>query len=176
MPPRTTLEPVVARVLVWCLATLLLIPAVVISLWLHRIKNEPPPAFREIEGELGSYTFDTSKRSGRTTLFSLTSHEGRFWTQALSRSEVAQYWSTKPTHLRFYVQTNSTYSPIQGDAVKTFGLWVNGKRIQSLDEKMNEEMVYEEMLRWLSVLMYGLAIALVIFGYWHARPKSTQGV
>ena len=153
----------VSRLVLLGLSLVLLLVAVQLSQWFARTKSEPQPEFQALSGRLAQYWVDTSGKSKRTTLFAIEGASGRFWTQALSHDDVLARWKPGHTELGFHVQTNRTYLPMHGDAVKTFGLLENGREIQGLEQKLEDESAQMTIIRGLSYVMYGLALALALY-------------
>lgn len=159
------LPPHAVRAILWSVASLLLLVAAMLTWKIYVDATAPPPRFELIEGRLGTFKLDTSGKSSTTVLFSIDGRPGRYWTQAMSHSEVANSWQTRPRHLKFYIQSNGHWRPKHGDAVKTFGLWVDGQQVQSLEQRLGEDRVLGGIIQVLCVVVYALAFGCFVWAY-----------
>jgi hypothetical protein len=91
----------------------------------------------------------------------------RFWTDALDEAAAANVLNKRGAEVRTYVLPNSTKVPIDG-AVKSYGLWVNGGQIESLeDEIASEEFIFRFVLPALAIFL----IVLAVFIHLKSRGK-----
>lgn len=114
--------------------------------------------FSEVRGHLESYHIYRSYQ-GRYPKTILILEEGqRFWTDALDQSGAANVLNKRGVEVRTYVLPHSTMVPIDG-AVKSYGLWVNGHQVKSLDEEIaSEELIFHVLLPALAIFVLALAI------------------
>ena len=93
----------------------------------------------EVRGHLESYYFNQWGRGHDDYNTVLILEEGsRFWTDALNRETAKSVLSERGLEIRLYVESNSTAVLIDG-AVKSYGLWVNGQEVESLDVAFGRE-------------------------------------
>jgi hypothetical protein len=100
----------------------------------------PKPAdLSEVRGHLESYYFNQWGRGHGDYNTILILEEGsRFWTDVLNKDTAKSILNERGSEIRLYVESNSTNVPIDG-AVKSYGLWVNGQEIESLDAAFGRE-------------------------------------
>jgi hypothetical protein len=113
-----------------------------------------------MEGNVAKFSFQ--KGESPKMIFSLSGIPGRFWTQAISTSEATATWKGRPVKVRFYVAPDSRAKPIDGDATRAFGLWVNQQMIRSLDDDVNSDGFALSMMPWLAVLGFAFAVGMLV--------------
>ena len=125
--------------------------------------------FSEVRGHLESYHIYRSP-GGRYPKTIVILEEGhRFWTDALDQGDAANVLKKRGVEVRTYVLPHSTKVPIDG-AVKSYGLWVNGRRVESLEAEIaSEEFIFRVVLPALAVFL----IALAVFIHLKSRGKYT---
>lgn len=166
-PGRTSglQSPRVARIALVVAAIVLFHICSQLTMVLRRDK-ESPPQFKQVSGRLKTYSFDKSYKESRTTVFDIDGSPERFWTTALSYKEVSSLWKPGSTQLSFFVQTNRTYS-----TVKTFGMVVDGREVQSLKDNIAEGAID---IMWLGALRFvtlGLAVATLLYAFFGRFDK-----
>lgn len=114
--------------------------------------------FSEVQGHLASYHI-YSASGGRYPKTIVVLEEGhRFWTAALDQSSAGNVLTKRGMEVRTYVLPDSTKVPIDG-AVKSYGLWVNGRQVESLEaEVASETLILRVGSPALALLMIVLAV------------------
>ena len=123
--------------------------------------NEPVPQaadFSEVRGHLASFHIYSSS-GGRYPKTIVVLEEGhRFWTAALDQDGAARVLRKRGVEVRTYVLPQSTKVPIDG-AVKSYGLWVNGRQVESLESELaGETLVLRLGLPALAIFLFALAV------------------
>ena len=121
----------------------------------------------EVRGHLDSYYFRQWGRGQDDYNTVVILEEGyRFWTNALDKGNAGNVLKERGAEVRFYVEPHSTNVPIDG-AVKSYGLWVNGQQIESLDATFGRERFYVRFV-FPAVGIFSIAVAVFI----HRRSKA----
>jgi len=118
----------------------------------------------EIDGPFASYTVEADRSpfaflSKRRiyVLFKLENHDGRFWSQYLG-ANAGTVLSQKGVPIRLYVAPHPRTHSINGDGVKTYGLYVDGSEIVSPDNALEADwMVVHWVFPVIGALMLWLA-------------------
>ena len=123
--------------------------------------NAPIPQatdFSEVRGHLASYHIFSSS-GGRYPKTIVVLEEGhRFWTAALDQGSAAKVLKKRGAEVRTYVLTHSTKVPIDG-AVKAYGLWVNGRQVESLEAEIaSDKLMLRVGLPALAIFLLALAV------------------
>ena len=123
--------------------------------------NEPAPQaadFSEVRGRLASYHIYSSS-GGRYPKTIVVLEEGqRFWTDALDGGGAEKVLKKRGVEVRTYVLPHSTKVPIDG-AVKSYGLWVNGRQVESLEaEVASETLILRFGFPALAIFLLALAV------------------
>jgi len=123
--------------------------------------------FSEVRGHLESYHIYRSP-GGRYPRPIVILEEGhRFWTGALDEESAASVLKKRGVEVRTYALPHSTKVPIDG-AVKSYGLWVNGQQVKSLEEEIaSEEFINRFGFPALAIFL----IALAVFIHLKSRRK-----
>lgn len=134
--------------------------------------NAPVPQaadFAEVRGHLASYHIYSSS-GGRYPKTIVVLEEGlRFWTSALDEGGAGNLLKKRGSEVRTYVLPDSTKVPIDG-AVKSYGLWVNGRQVESLEAELaSETLVLRVGLPALALLLFALAVYIHL----KSRGKDT---
>ena len=119
----------------------------------------PQPAdFSEVRGHLASYHIYSSS-GGRYPKTIVVLEEGhRFWTDALDKSGADKVLNKRGVEVKTYVLPNSTKVPIDG-AVKSYGLWVKGRQVESLEAEIaSETLILRVGLPALALFLLALAV------------------
>jgi hypothetical protein len=115
----------------------------------------------EIRNTIDSYYINQKHdRSGvhYTIIFVLINGD-HYWTNAVNKDTANNILKAK-SEVRFYVNPHSTAKPIDG-AAKSYGLWVSGQQIKSLDSALKQERSNYYFARTSGIL---LALCLVFVG------------
>ena len=112
----------------------------------------------EVRGHLASYHIYSSS-GGRYPKTIVVLEEGhRFWTAALDRGGAGKVLTKRGAEVKTYVLPHSTKVPIDG-AVKSYGLWVNGRQVESLESELaGETLVLRLGLPALAIFLLALAV------------------
>ncbi|HXD29651.1 MAG TPA: hypothetical protein VN643_00950 [Pyrinomonadaceae bacterium] len=123
--------------------------------------------FSEVRGHLGSY-YIYRFPGGRYPKTIVILEEGhRFWTDALDEGSAAAVLKQRGIEVRTYVLPHSTKIPIDG-AVKSYGLWVTGLQVKSLEAEIaSEEFVFRVLLPALAIFLMALAVFI------HLKSRRT---
>lgn len=119
----------------------------------------------EVRGHLESYYFwQTGRGKGDYTTIISLEEDHRFWTDALDKETAPALLKEQGREIRTYMDFNSTDAPINSGSIKSYGLWVDGKQVISLDEALSKE---KSTVRfWRPVLgMFFLAVAIYVHRY-----------
>jgi hypothetical protein len=93
----------------------------------------------------------------------------RFWTDALDKDGAGKVLKRRGVEVRTYVLPHSTKVPIDG-AVKSYGLWVNGRRVESLEAEIaSETLILRVGLPALAIFL----LALAVYIHLKSRGKYT---
>jgi hypothetical protein len=138
------------------------------ALTMHR---PGPDEVKEITGTLVSYVaYDGKNRHGPSRKVILTLAQEpyvRFWTDAISKKEAPGILMTG-SRIRLFVQRVRTATPVEGNALKAYGLWVDGRELQSLKDGLEEERWFQ----WLGMPLLGLFLILLGAGIFKSRKKT----
>ncbi len=118
---------------------LLLCLGIVFVVLTFTTSNPKATDLSEVRGHLESYYFNQWGRGHddyNTVL--ILEEDSRFWTDALNKDTAKSLLNTRGIEVRLYVEANSTNVTTDG-AVKSFGLWVSGQEIESLDAAFGRE-------------------------------------
>ena len=123
----------------------------------------------EVRGHLASYHIYSSP-GGRYPKTIVILEEGhRFWTAALDQGGADRVLKMRGVEVRTYVLPHSTKVPIDG-AVKSYGLWVNGRQVESLEAEIaSETLILRVGLPALAIFL----LALAVYIHLKSRGKYT---
>jgi hypothetical protein len=112
----------------------------------------------EVRGHLASYHIYSSP-GGRYPKTIVILEEGhRFWTAALDQGGADNVLKKRGVEVRTYVLPHSTKVPIDG-AVKSYGLWVNGRQVESPEAEIaSETLILRVGLPALAIFLLALAV------------------
>ena len=118
----------------------------------------------EIDGRLASYTVEADRsavafmsKRHNYVLFNLENRDGRFWSEYLG-ANAGTVFSEIGTPIRLYVSPHPRTHSINGDGVKTYGLYVDGSEIVSPENAIGvDSMVVRWVLPVLGTLILWLA-------------------
>jgi hypothetical protein len=94
-----------------------------------------------VEGMLVSYSVHRGN-SGNSSLFSLfhlRGHTGRFWNDAAKNGSAHRLDGHIGETVRVMYDPHGHFTPIDGDAVKSYGLWIGGVEIVSASDAVNTD-------------------------------------
>jgi hypothetical protein len=103
-----------------------------------------PPAMQDlvpVEGRLQGYSVVRvgSRASHLHGLLKLEGRPGRFWNDALKGSDAYQLERKEGSVVRVFYAPQDRRRVIAGDAVESYGLWVNGVEIASPASSLHED-------------------------------------
>lgn len=133
-----------------------------------------PPSTHDlvpVEGPLVSYSlFRTQSRSpDLLALIALGGHQGRFWNDALKNGTARQLEGKTGVRVRVMYDPKSRLRPEAGDAVKSYGLWVDGVELAPAESALGTD-------RFLAfVFIPGMGLLMIGFGYRRFRKFSRAG-
>ena len=123
--------------------------------------NAPVPQaadFSEVRGRLASYHIYSSSGGRYPKTIVLLEEGHRFWTAALDEGGAAKVLGKRGVEVRTYVLPHTTKVPIDG-AVKAYGLWVNGRQVESLESEIaSETLIFRLGLPALAIFLLALAV------------------
>ena len=130
----------------------------------------------EVSGALSSYTIEAddfwlARRPKVYVLFKVDGQRGRFWSDAVSPSDVSMIFPQPGVLLKFYVSHSGMLRATNGDAYKSWGMTVNDHQIESVDEALAHDNFFT---RWL-VPLGVIAIVMAIYG-WQRIAAPPLGV
>jgi hypothetical protein len=119
---------------------MLLGTAVGLGLLSARVFQKVPVASElvEVSGPLQSYAVYKLGRSSFKVILTLEGAPHRYWTDAVSRNQAAQVFEGK-AHVSLYAEKAPTHPPIDGDAYKSYGLWVDGLAIETPESALHRD-------------------------------------
>jgi len=128
-----------------------------------------------VTGELQVYDFAFSGRR-RVTILSLTDQPQRFWTDALppesARALLRVPLETSGSAIELFVERQPRAEPIAGDAMASYGLRIDDRTIQALDERLE----HERKLTQTTLPALGAALVLLaIFGHLWSKKRRPPG-
>ena len=123
--------------------------------------------FSEVRGHLESYHIYRDSRGRYPKTIVILEEGDRFWTDALDQDGATNVLNKRGVEVMTYVLPHSTKVPIDG-AVKSYGLWVNGRQVESLEAEIaSEEIIFRIFLPALAIFI----IALAAYTYLKSRGK-----
>ena len=112
----------------------------------------------EVRGHLDSYYIHGQTNSKTIVVLK----EGlKFWTTVLDKSSASHVLKERGVEVRTYIDPDSTAVPIDG-GVKSFGLWVNGRPVESLEAALSRESLFVRV-GFPAVAIFCLAVAVFIY-------------
>jgi hypothetical protein len=118
-----------------------------------------------IEGVLTDYSFIDGGDQFVAAL-TIAGQTGRFWTPAVPmRSGPAPF--VKGSRVRLFADAVSPSPPLDGDARKAYGLWVDARSLETVEAALDAE---RRSRRWLA----GIGLAFVSLGtlmHWRQRKQ-----
>ncbi|HKY86536.1 MAG TPA: hypothetical protein VJL90_07245 [Pseudorhodoplanes sp.] len=117
-----------------------------------------------VEGRLLSYSIESSDTAHRTrdktyVLFAITGHSGRFWTEAVSPDNVKSVFTRAGLPLKFHRKANPNAArPLNGDAVKAYGLTVDGVQIKSAQDTLRADNFAFNLIAVLGIISLLVAV------------------
>ena len=136
----------------------------------------PPPSMQElvpVEGTLVSYDMfkDGDFRSGTTLygLIQLEGHRGRYWNDALKGRSAGLLRDRIGARVRVLYQPGAWRPPMAGDAVKSYGLWVDGRELATAADALN----FDRAVAF--IVMPVLALCIIGFGCLGLRNALRTG-
>jgi hypothetical protein len=153
------------------LAGLLLVVFGVTIIFLSWLKG--PPNAEElvpVEGPLLAYSgYRTNSRNGSfLVLFRLGGHPGRFWNDAVKNGSAGLLNGHTGEVVRVMYDPHAHLSPIDGDAVKSYGLWINGVELASAEDAVNTDHVLAH------VVLPALGLLSAAIGFVRVRKWRRQ--
>jgi hypothetical protein len=132
-----------------------------------------PPRFDQlvrVEGPLVSYSlYRTHGHSpDLLALIKLGGHPGRFWNDALKNGSARLLGNRMGARVGVMYQPDGHLAPMDGDAVKSYGLWVDGVEIASARDAVN----FDRFLDFFVLPPLGVIIAAL--GYTTLRKWQRQ--
>ena len=93
----------------------------------------------------------------------------RFWTNAVTKDTAARVFAERGVEVRMYYEPRSNDVPLAG-AIKSYGLWVNGQQIESLESSLAREKSIVHF--WFpAVAIFSITVAILIY----RRNKRKHG-
>jgi len=127
----------------------------------------------EIDGPLESYTVEADRsafaflsKRHNYVLFNLGNHGGRFWSEYLG-ANAGMVLSHKGVPVRLYVSPHPRTHSINGDGVKTYGLYVDGLEIVSPENAIG---IDSAMVRW----VFPVLGAFIFWLAWRSWKKVAR--
>jgi hypothetical protein len=102
----------------------------------------PPDKFENLvpaEGPLLSYSLYRmkSRHPDTVAVFKLDGYPGRFWNDELKNGLISRLDGKIGATIRVMYQPHDRFSPIDGDAVKSYGLSIDGDKFASPEDTIN---------------------------------------
>jgi hypothetical protein len=99
---------------------------------------------------------DCHRGCTRYVILTIAGASNRYWTQAI-RHDQLELLGGVGSNIEVYAARISTHRPIDGNAVKSWGLTVNSRTIMRLEESL----IYENVLRQVVIPLLGGVLILV---------------
>jgi hypothetical protein len=131
-----------------------------------------PPSLAELvpaEGTLVSYSFyrTSGRNSDLITVFKIAGQPGRFWNDAVKNGAASLLVGHVGQKVKVLYQPHARIAPMAGDAVKSYGLWINGEEVASAESSL-------ELDRFLAYFFLpGLGLCSIGFAYWQIRQHQS---
>lgn len=127
-----------------------------------------PNSLLEVRGHLDSYDFhQTGRGKGDYTTIIALQEGRRLWTRAIAKGNAEALLRERGSEIRYYVDPKSTNVPMDGDAVKAYGLWINGRQQQSVNESISDDKVAAH------IYLPAVGIScIVVAGFFYRRNKA----
>ena len=94
----------------------------------------------EVSGPLSAFAIHESGRHRYEVLLAIDGAPHRYWTNVLSR-EQAEHQLDGRVRVSLFAEAKPSYQPIDGDAYKSWGLWIDGRRVYSVEAALAEDAV-----------------------------------
>lgn len=131
-----------------------------------------PPALQSlvvVQGPLISYSL-YEKSGGRASrrevlaVISIGGSRARFWNDALKNDDIQRLRGENGSMIRVMYAPNGRLNPIDGNAYKSWGLWINGNEIESPKTALRSDRHADFIIQLLglSLGLFGIARALYI--------------
>jgi hypothetical protein len=123
-----------------------------------------PPSMRELVPAEGHVRYCLYRHN--STLFALIKldgYPGRFWNDALKNGHADLLRGGEGSIVRVLYAPHTHYGPIAGDAVKSYGLWVNGVEISSAASALDQD----KFASYVVAPLFG--VVLSVFGFVRVR-------
>lgn len=129
-----------------------------------------PPSMQElvpVQGTLVSYSlyrFPSRSRNGDVVaLMKLAGHPARFWNDAVKNGSLNRLPGMQGHTIRMMYAPRGQTRPIGGNAVKSWGLWIDGAEIESPEDGLRTD-------RFFAYVFFPLVgLSLTVFGCIRAR-------
>lgn len=133
----------------------------------------PPPRYDQlvrVEGPLLSYSLHKShaRNPSLYALIKLGGRPGRFWNDALKDGSATLLSNRIGARVAVMYQRGGHYAPMDGDAVKSYGLWVDGVEIAAARDAVG----WDRFLAFFALPALGAVMAA--FGYARIRKWQRQ--
>ena len=131
-------------------------------------KSDPPPEdLMQVSGTLerAEVHDDCYRGCTRYVILTIAGAPGRYWTHAI-RPDQLELLGGVGSNIEVYAARTSTYRPIDGNAVKSWGLTVNSRIIMRMEESLiYENVIWQVVLPLVGgvVILIGLVMRLVGF-------------
>ena len=130
-----------------------------------------PNSLSEVSGHLSSYSFYQTGRGKGDYKTIISLQEGtRCWTNAIYKNDAEFIFKRRGQEVRYYVDPHST-KRMDRDVVKAYGLWIDGKEIQSVEETIKHD---KANARFWSPAIGIFSIGVGVFIYRRMKAKYTQ--
>jgi len=140
-----------------------------------------PPALQSLvvaQGPLISYSLykKTGRRANRREVLALISIGGsraRFWNDALKNDDIQRLRGKNGSMIRVMYAPKGQVNPIDGNAYKSWGLWINGNEIESPQAALRSDRhaVFVIQLLGLSLGLFGIVRVLYVRNGLKARES-----
>jgi hypothetical protein len=122
----------------------------------------------EVAGRLRTYRFHDGGHGRYDVLLSIEGTTKRYWTDALSRGEAdALFNRPGPVNVRLFAEVQTRYGLTAG-AQKSWGLWVDGREIKSLQAALERDVIFAHYV----MPLFGSAFFLLTLGLGRRLAKK----
>lgn len=134
----------------------------------------------EIEGHLLIHVYEVvGRHRGRggheVSILALHGNARRFWMPPLPRRESLELLLADSVSIRFYVDAKSADLSVAGKDVRAYGLWANGKEIESLDAAIrHDRLLYRYFFPSLGIILCGFMVVAIRQGIAYLRRSSSD--
>ncbi len=161
--------------LVLCLYTI----KITVPLFINKYHFSKSTDLLEVKDRLTNYyIYQTHNSRGYSFTTILVLRNGsRYWTNAVNKDSASNILKGREVEVEFYVDPHSSLTQIDG-ASKSYGLWVNGQPIMSLDTALRSEKANVYFMLTIviasAICLAACSIFLIKIGWFLKKPVTCE--